>query len=74
MKHIPKKDLITGRYYKGTCRNAHEARWDGTIFIHWRTKFCYTYAERICCPEDDDHYDVFYATELQDTPEKEIPL
>lgn len=74
MTYIPKKDLKHGAYYKGTCRNASEARWDTNhdVFWHYRTKFNYTFLEEIKHPEDDDYYDVFYPQEELETPTKEI--
>lgn len=74
MIHIPKEELQTGAYYFGKCRNAKIARWDGARFIHWRTKFTSTFLESIKCPEDDQVYDVFYATELVTYSVPEIPL
>ena len=73
---IPKKDLIDGAYYRGSCRNATEARWYGIqeVFYHWRTKFGYRFVESISCPEDDLYYDVFVAEERIETPTEEIPL
>ena len=71
---IKKEDLEYGAYYKGTCRNANEARWDGNKFIHWRTKYGTTFLESILCPEDEKVYDVFVTTEKLETPTKEIPL
>lgn len=57
---IPKKDLIHGAYYKGTCRNATVARWNAEkeVFVHWRNKFGW-FLETICHPEDEDYFDVF---------------
>lgn len=62
---IPKKDLVDGAYYKGSCRNAWIAMWDGRLnkFIHLRTKFGDTFSESINHPEDDDGYDVFVPVE-----------
>ena len=71
---IARKDLIVGKYYKGHCRNAEEARWNGEVFIHWRTKFGNTFLEEIKHPEDEQHFDVFVVEELLDNPTKEIPL
>lgn len=66
MEHISKEDLVHGFYYKGKCRNASVARWNNDIkkFIYWRSKFNDTFLETICCPEDDQHFDVFYAKEV----------
>ena len=32
---IPKKDLIIGKKYIGSCRNSSEAIWNGKIFIYF---------------------------------------
>lgn len=73
---IQKKDLKDGAYYKGTCRNASEARWDAAnnVFIHWRRKFGDIFLEGIKCPEDETRYDVFIAEQELAIPMKEIPL
>jgi hypothetical protein len=73
---IAKKDLIDGAYYKGTCRNASEARWSAkdNCFYHWRTKFGDTFIESISHPEDDEVYDVFVVESLLEKPTEEIPL
>ena len=73
--YIKKEDLIAGGYYKGSCRNARIARWNGKVFLYWRIKFVDTFLEEIHCPEDDQIYDVFYAEEFLCNPTcKEIPL
>lgn len=73
---IKKEDLEHGAYYKGRCRNATEARWDGNRqkFRHWREKFGHTFLEYIKCPEDDKVYDVFVAVEKLDNPTEEITI
>lgn len=73
---IPKTDLVHGAYYKGRCRNADITRWNGEeeIFYHWRHKFGTKFVEKIHCPEDEDHYDVFVAEELLQNPPEEIPF
>ena len=65
-----------GAYYKGTCRNATEARWnaDKELFYHWRYKFGSWFIETIHCPEDEERYDVFVTEAFTETPEKEIPF
>ena len=68
---IPKEQLIVGAYYKGRCRNASVARWDGKVFHHWRRKFGTKFVETIKCPEDDDKFDVFVAEELLEPHEVE---
>jgi hypothetical protein len=71
---IPRDQLIKGSYYRGRCRNATEARWNGEKFIYWRKKFGFKFPEEICCPEDEQHFDVFIASEQLETPIEEIPL
>ena len=62
---IPKKDLIVGQVYVGSCRNAEEALWDGKVFIYKRRKFAMVYDEEINHFEDDDGYDVFVPIKLK---------
>jgi hypothetical protein len=73
---IPKADLKHGLYYKGRCRNADIARWNGEtqMFYHWRHKFGAKFVEKIHCPEDEQHYDVFVAYALLPEPPEEIPF
>lgn len=56
---ITKANLIVGAYYRGRCRNAELARWDGAKFHHWRTKFGNRFIETINHPEDDNGFDCF---------------
>jgi len=44
---IPKNLLIPGHYYAGKCRQAVIARWNGTEFLNWRSKFGRTFIETI---------------------------
>ena len=62
--YIAKADLKVGATYKGHCRNADKAKWDGTVFKYTRHKFSLEYIEEICHPEDDNGFDVFYPYEL----------
>ena len=73
---IPKDKLIHGAYYKGSCRNASIARWNAKeeVFYHFRQKFGWRFVETICCPEDDEHYDVFVVEEMIENPKEEIPF
>ena len=64
---IPKKDLVIGHTYIGSCRNADEAVWLGEVFRYKRTKFGYTYDEDINHFEDDDGYDVFVPIKDKET-------
>lgn len=61
---IAKCELIVGRKYAGSCRNALEAVWDGEDFVYTRTKFYTSYEEKIKHPEDFYGYDVFIPTKL----------
>lgn len=74
-RFIPKFQLEHGAYYAGTCRNASIARWNSIEqhFYHWRCKFGFKFVETIKAPEDDDKFDVFYATSVIE-PEEEIPF
>lgn len=56
---IAKKDLVVGKTYIGTCRNANEAVWIGECFQYERTKFGYTFLEKINHFEDDNGFDLF---------------
>ena len=70
---IAKKDLHHGKYYRGRCRNAVEARWNAEkqVFVHWRTKWGDRFLETIKHPEDELCYDVF-VVECECDPEQEI--
>lgn len=56
---IPKKDLVIGKTYIGSCRNAGEAVWLGEQFEYDRYKFGCTFKEKINHFEDDNGYDLF---------------
>ena len=60
---IPKEELKVGITYKGKCRNADKAVWNGTRFVYIRHKFGTSFEEEIECPEDDRGFDVFFAQE-----------
>ena len=72
---IAKKDLQHGKYYRGRCRNADEARWNAEkqVFVHWRTKWGDRFLETIKHPEDELRYDVF-VVECECNPLEEIPF
>lgn len=56
---IPKNKLIWHRRYKGKCRNATEAIWDGEYF-KYLTKDCGQLCfEKIKHFEDESEFDVF---------------
>lgn len=63
---IPKKDLIPGETYLGSCRNTSKAVWDGEKFKYTRVKFGFTYEESIHHFEDDlgDGADVFMPVKI----------
>lgn len=56
---LDKSELVVGQMYKGMCRNATEALWNGTTFEYEREKFKTTYTEKLPHPEDDQGFDVF---------------
>lgn len=58
---IPKRELIDGAWYVGSCRNASEAQWDEKQekFVYRRYKFVDWFIEEINHPEDDDGCDCF---------------
>jgi hypothetical protein len=62
---IPKKNLKKNTYYRGKCRNASVALWNGFEFIYVREKFGSTFNEEIKHPEDDDGYDLFIPLEIE---------
>ena len=56
---IPKSELVVGQEYRGHCRNASRATWDGEKFHYERNKFGVTFDEKINHYEDDNGFDVF---------------
>ena len=62
---IPKDQLKVGQWYEGTCRNAHQAQWDGKKFWYKRYKWGMTYND------DIDHFDSSIETDVF-VPFKEI--
>jgi hypothetical protein len=63
---IPKENLVIGKTYIGSCRNASEAIWNGEVFVYERTKFNRTFNEKINHFEDDDGYDLFIPIKIKD--------
>ena len=59
-------EMETGAVYRGTCRNAEYALWNGVRFLHLRTKFGNTFMESIDHAERDTQYDVFLPFELME--------
>lgn len=60
---LKKSELVDGKEYCGTCRNASKAVWhaDKNCFTYTRHKFGASFDEDINHPEDDDGYDLFIA-------------
>lgn len=63
---IPLHELIAGKTYIGTCRNASEAVWEGDHFVYQRYKWGFTFPEKINHFQNDDGYDVFVPIKLKD--------
>ena len=68
IKHgaIPLHELVVGKGYIGTCRNASEAVWLGDEFEYMRTKFGSTFPEKINHFQNDDGFDVFVPIKLKE--------
>ena len=56
---MPLEEMVTGRVYKGSCRNAEYAYWTGEHFLHIRYKFNMDYIEEIDHAENEEYHDVF---------------
>jgi hypothetical protein len=63
---IPKKDLIIGRRYLGSCRNTDCGMWNGFCFKYDRYKFGVYHRDEINHFEDDDGHDLFVPLMLLD--------
>ena len=64
---IPKAQLVVGKTYIGSCRNAGEAIWKGDHFTYRRYKFGYIFDdENINHFEDDNGYDLFVPIKLKE--------
>jgi uncharacterized protein (DUF433 family) len=75
---LPKDQLRHGAIYKGRCRNATIARWNGDeqCFYHWREKFGEVFIETIKYPtgEQEPWWDVFDVVEELPNCRFEIPF
>ena len=69
---IRKEALVVGKYYKGNCRNASVAKWNGGKFEYIRYKWGSYYKDSLCYPTDEDHFDVFIPYAVAEPSEKEI--
>ena len=56
---IPKEKLEIDCFYKGSCRNATIAQWNGEKFIYERKKYNFKFNETINHFQDDDGHDLF---------------
>lgn len=63
---LPLHLLEVGKTYIGTCRNASEAIWQGDHFVYQRSKFGYTYTEKINHFQNDDGFDVFVPIKVKE--------
>ena len=61
---IPKNDLIVGKDYIGNCRNSGIAKWNGEQFEYNRTKWGFSYKDKINHFEDDNGFDLFVPIKL----------
>lgn len=72
-KIIPLAEMETGVIYKGQCRNATYAHWNGRKFVHQRTKFFDTFLEDIDHPENElnPRVDIFVVEKVADENDPE---
>ena len=63
---IPKKDLIIGKKYSGSCRNSDYGVWNGLTFTYKRGKFGAYYNDEINHFEDDNGFDLFIPIKMID--------
>lgn len=56
---LDKNELIVGQEYRGRCRNAEKAVWNGKGFEYTRCKFSDCWLETIPHPSDFQGFDVF---------------
>lgn len=68
---IPLHEMHIG-VYRGRCRNAEYAYWNGAKFIHIRNKFGHEYLEEIHHPENEYRYDVFLPFECVDNNDENV--
>jgi hypothetical protein len=68
---IPKKDLKKNTYYRGKCRNAKVALWNGFEFVHMRYKFGSFLLDSVNHLEDDDGFDLFVPLREEPNPTDE---
>jgi len=68
---IPKKDLLKNHYYKGKCRNATVALWNGFEFVHMRYKFGDFRLDSVNHLEDDNGFDLFVPLMVEENPTEE---
>lgn len=73
---MKKTEMEHGKYYRGRCRNATVARWNGEEgrFYHFRRKFGFTYVECINHEDDFDGYDTFIVEAECEPTDPPIPF
>jgi len=66
---IPKKELVDGASYAGSCRNASQAVWTASTqrFVYTRYKFGESYEEGLPHPTDDEGSDIFVPVKMINT-------
>jgi len=67
---ISKKDLKKNTYYRGKCRNATVALWNGFEFVHMRYKFGFR-VDEVNHLEDDNEFDLFVPLSIEENPTDE---
>jgi hypothetical protein len=58
---LSKSELKIGSYYEGECRNSGVARWNGNVFLFWRSKFADVYIDNVPHFEDEEPGMDFFA-------------
>lgn len=57
---ISKSQLVLGAYYMcmrvALSRGVGTARWNGEVFVYWRTKFGSTFPDALPHPEDEEQF------------------
>jgi hypothetical protein len=74
MGAIPRRDLVIGKCYIGSCRNASEAKWNGERFEYRRYKWGSYYIDDTPHFEDDEGMDFFIPIKESDQPWEDINL
>lgn len=67
---IRKSDLVKNRYYRGKCRNAKVALWNGFEFVYMRFKHGEYRIDAVNHLEDDNGLDLFVPLRVEENPEE----